>query len=114
MPPKTSKKPVAAAAKPASKKTKSASKPRTSKNMKLAEKVASVIAILKSGKSVTPAIEKLESIKTKLSATKSKRAPGQLSEYQKFVKKNYADAPGKDAPSKMKALGAMWKKSQKA
>lgn len=101
--------------KKSTKKAAATTKPRASKMVKLAEKLDSVIDMLKTGKSTTAAVTKLETIKSKLTTTKDKKKSGELTEYQKFVKKNWdhKDLQGKDAPSKMKAIGQMWKKEKK-
>lgn len=91
------------------KSTKAATKPRTSKNAKLAERLDGVIDMLKSGKPSGPAVTKLEAIKAKLVPKGKSTATREPTEYQKFVKKNWSSVDGKDAPSKMKAIAALWK-----
>lgn len=104
MPPK-----AAAAAKTT---TKAPKAPRTSKNAKLAETLDAVIEMLNKEKPpVSKIVSKLESVKNKLAGNK-KKGSGTLSPYQAYVKKHMHDKEleGKDAPQKMKAIAAMWKK----
>jgi hypothetical protein len=96
----------------------SSAKPRTSRMAKLALKIDSVVDKLKTvdNRTVAKAVTSLESIKDKMSASKSgKKSTKELSPYNKFVKNNWnhKDLTDLSAPEKMKKLGAMWAKTKK-